>query len=160
MHTHLYRKVHQSIIKMINHSVFLFSILCLYFLTFCKLYVYFNYQKKKYSYFEVFIVSKHVKCFKMKSKLSKFQKLHLSTYTKYKVGWTLNLQTRSSFSPDKHTTGVCSMCTWHLYIQCQHLYVIFIPQWQVVWLRLQLIRGHIHRTKYGGHFRHRWKFCP
>ena len=84
MHTHLYRIVHQSITKTVNHSLFLFSVLYLLFLTFCRLYVYFNYQKKKYSYFEVF-VSKHVKCFKMKNKLSKFQKLHLSTSTKYET---------------------------------------------------------------------------
>ena len=51
-------------------------------------------------------------------------------------GWvdTLNLQTRPSFSPDKHTRGVCSMCTRHLHIQSQHPHVTFTPQWQVVWL--------------------------
>ena len=41
------------------------------------------------------------------------------------------------FSPKKHTSGVCSICTWHLQVQSQHSRVIVTPQWQIVWFRLQ-----------------------
>ena len=64
-------------------------------------------------------------------------------YSMMRSGWakTLNLQTRPSFSPDKHTRGVCSMCTRHLHIQSQHPHATFTPQWRVVWLVIIYMRA-------------------